>query len=434
MKKTALLTGWIILSGGFLAAQGLYNIMPFDDEPLETLPLKWTVAGSVGYDTNPIPRFSEVPGVDTDSSGYISGFVQANYARKTPQTTWDFWGRAGVTYYFKEPEQTFNLPGGELRQRVDDQVFSSLRGGVNLIHRFTERVRFRSMNYVTYENEPDFDYGLGTDRRQGPYTAYSTDNSVGYRWTPRFGTNTGFRINGVHYHWDDFDRSDYIRYLIYNQFRYRVAPTTVWTSSIRYGAVNNDGFRDASSWFFLVGAEHQVSPTTVAVARVGAQYFQPDNGSDSWSPYVEGMIRSQLSERFSVRGFLRYGLEGNNPGVTTDVMLTPFGVLTTRAVYDERHTFRTGLQGSFVVSPKLTLFGGGAYVHLKYDDLLSAAGPEAAPGDLSEWLLNLNVGGSYEINRNLYVTASYNFDHGGSDSIVNEFDRHRVQVGMQATF
>jgi len=119
---------------------------------------------------------------------------------------------------------------------------------------------------------------------------------------------------------------------------------------------------------------------------------------------------------------MRYGIEGNNRSVSTGL----FEI----SRYDERKTFRLGAQGSYVLSPKVTLFGGGAWVHYKYDELVAGTGPS----DLAEWVINLNIGASYEINPNLYVTTSYNFDKGDSDSITREFDRHRVQVGMQATF
>jgi len=78
-----------------------------------------------------------------------------------------------------------------------------LRAGVNYTNRISERLRFSSRNWVSYELEPDYDFGFATDRRVGQYLNYSTDNSIGYRWSERFGTIAGYRLNGVTF--DDFE-------------------------------------------------------------------------------------------------------------------------------------------------------------------------------------------------------------------------------------
>jgi len=51
------------------SAQGLYNIGLGDDEAGESLPLRWTVGASVGYDDNASPIGSEcVEGDDSMTS------------------------------------------------------------------------------------------------------------------------------------------------------------------------------------------------------------------------------------------------------------------------------------------------------------------------------------------------------------------------------
>ena len=41
MKKIVIASAIGLATGGLLSAQGLYNIMPFDDEPDDSLPLNW---------------------------------------------------------------------------------------------------------------------------------------------------------------------------------------------------------------------------------------------------------------------------------------------------------------------------------------------------------------------------------------------------------
>ncbi|MFP6881868.1 MAG: hypothetical protein VCA34_13010, partial [Roseibacillus sp.] len=179
MKKTVIASALGLAMGGLLSAQGLYNIMPFDGEPTDSFPLSWTVGANVGWDSNASPTFSECPDVDTDDVLYVSAFVQANFVSKTPQTTWDLWGRAGILYYLDEIDQTGGNDPTAADTRVDGDTFPTFRGGLNFVHRVNETLRLRSLNNFTYEQEPDFDYGIATDRRQGSYLRFSSDNSVG---------------------------------------------------------------------------------------------------------------------------------------------------------------------------------------------------------------------------------------------------------------
>ena len=431
MKKTVIASALGLAMGGLLSAQGLYNIMPFDGEPTDSFPLSWTVGANVGWDSNASPTFSECPDVDTDDVLYVSAFVQANFVSKTPQTTWDLWGRAGILYYLDDIDQTGGSDPNAPGTRVDGDSFPTFRGGLNFVHRVNESLRLRSINNFTYEQEPDYDYGLASDRRQGSYLRFSSDNSVGYRWTERFGTNSGYRLSGVTF--DEEDRNDYVRHLFYNQFRYRTAPTTVWTASYRYGSQSNDVGSDSDAHYFLVGAEHEVGPTTVAVIRAGGQHYNIDGGGDGWSPYVEATLRTALSETASVRAFVRYGIEDRNRYIPTH----DCGGDEVLGEYEERKVFRLGAQGSYVVSPKLTAFGGVNVVLIEYDSEVGLGNPFLgleAPGSLSDAIVNFNIGASYEIFDNLFVTGSYNYTNSSSDADIRDSDRHRVQMGVQSAF
>ena len=113
------------------------------------------------------------------------------------------------------------------------------------------------------------------------------------------------------------DNEDYINHTFYNQFRYRTSPTTVLTASYRYAFTDNDRGGDTDSQYFLVGAEHEFSPNTVGVIRVGAQYYSPDRGDSNWGPYLESTLRTRVNEKFGLRAFVYYGLEGRNNNLWT---------------------------------------------------------------------------------------------------------------------
>jgi opacity protein-like surface antigen len=84
------------------------------------------------------------------------------------------------------------------------------------------------------------------------------------------------------------------------------------------------------------------------------------------------------------------------------------------------------------VSPTLTAFAGANVILITYDS--KVLGGSAAPGSLSDAILNFNIGASYEVFDNLFVTGSYNYSNSSSDADIRDYDAHRVQMGVQSAF
>ena len=86
-----------------------------------------------------------------------------------------------------------------MRPSYMDDINTQSRAGISLTHRFSERLRFSSRNFISYELEPDYSYGYASSRQTGAYFFWQTDNSLGFRWTERFATYTGVRLSGTKY-------------------------------------------------------------------------------------------------------------------------------------------------------------------------------------------------------------------------------------------
>ncbi|NRB28187.1 MAG: hypothetical protein HRU37_10970, partial [Roseibacillus sp.] len=56
------------------------------------------------------------------------------------------------------------------------------------------------------------------------------------------------------------------------------------------------------------------------------------------------------------------------------------------------------------------------------------------PGSLDEKIVNFNAGASYEVADNIFVTGSYNFTKSSADADIRDYDRSRVQFGLQSSF
>ena len=111
-----------LLSTLSASAQGLYNV---GSEAQESIPLKWVVGVNTTYDDNISPGSGE----EQDSMS-LNPSVGLSFVNITPQTTWDVYARLGLVYYFDAPSSGNT-----------DDINSQSRIGVNLTHRFSERLR-----------------------------------------------------------------------------------------------------------------------------------------------------------------------------------------------------------------------------------------------------------------------------------------------------
>jgi hypothetical protein len=392
----------------------LYHIQ---DEAQESLPLKWSAGVNFTWDDNVNPT-AVGPGADEDTIS-VNPYVGLSFVSISPQTTWDVYARIGLIYYLDEPTAAGS-----------DDIYTQSRVGVNWTHRVSERLRFSSRNFLSYELEPDYAYGFSTTRQLGEYFYWQTDNSVGYRWTERFATYTGFSLTGLDYD-DNVQNQDRFTWTLYNQFRYQLTPQTVLTADYRYSQTDGDDLSsDYTDHYLLGGIEHRFSPNTILVARVGAQMHESEatGGGDSTSPYLEATVRTQVNEQFSVRGFARYGIEGYDTVRSVGAGLYEF---------DDRQTFRLGASGEYTVSQAVNFFGGLDYIPATFDDGRLVSGPALTPvtaGGLDEDVWNAYLGLSVKFTEMLYGMFSYNYTDSSSDFAGQSYDRNRVNVGLRAEF
>jgi len=411
MKKLSITGTSLISSFGIAAAQGLYDLAP-NDEAQESSPISWSAGLNYNYDDNVTPSaLAGTPGYEEDASS-ISAYLGATLVSITPQSTWDVFARVGANAYIDSPSAA----------GADDMNYQA-RLGVNWAHRVSERLRFSSRNHIALEMEPDYAYGFATDRQLEEYLHYQTDNAVGYRWTERFATYTGFTISGLAYgsaaSADDNDRTTYS---IYQQFRYTATEQTNWTLDYRYSDVAASGSAgDSGNHYILVGVEHRFSPNSVIAVKAGTQIRDVDGGSGATTPYLDLAIRTQVNEQFGVRVFTRYSVED-------------YGTSFTGATYDTNNTLRVGVSADYTLSPRLTLNAGINAILSDLEDGRATVAGGVAPADADTDLINLYLGFSYQVNEGVYVTGSYNWTDSDSDIAGRNYDRNNVSLGLRVLF
>ncbi len=411
MKRTLLagIAGLTVV--GTVNAEGLYYV---GSEAKETLPLKWVVGANLTYDDNVSPI-----AVNTGEALSANPYVGLSFVSTAPQTTLDVFARLGVIYYIDTPDNS----------GVED-TYGQARIEANLVHRFNERLRLVSRNFLAYELEPNYAQGFANNRLSGEYFYWQTDNALGYRWTERLATYTGIQLTGLDYA-SNVSNADRFTATVYNQFRYQLSPQTVLTADYRYAQTTGDSLAsDATDHFILGGIEHRFSPTTILVARGGAQFHQVDSvgASDGTSPYLEFTLDTKINTAFSIRGFLRYGLENYDT-------VRAVSVANSFYEFDSRETLRLGINANYAFSRQLSVFGGIDYIPSQFEDGRRVAGPgPLTRGGLSEDLINAYVGVSVKFTDYLTGDLSYNYTDSSSDLFGATYDRNRVNVGIRAEF
>lgn len=406
MKKN-IITGSIILASiSAASAQGLYDIAP-DYTAKESLPIKWTAGLSFGFDDN----ISPASGVEDDVT-YVHAFVGASLVHITPQTTWSTYATVGGRAYFDAPSNQ------------GDDFVPQVKFDFNINHEVSERLRLTSSNYVAYESEPDYENGFGGSNIGSDYLHYNSKNSVGYRWTERLATYTGFGLRGIVY--EDFNRNNRQTYSLFNNFRYSLSQQDTLTFGYRYAWTDANGRAgNVNSHLITAGLERRLNENSIFKLRAGVQVRDVDGGESTTGPYIEGAIRTQVNERFSLRAFARYSTE-------------EYGTSFLNGTYDENNTFRIGVNANYRVSQPLTLLGGVNYINTSFEEgrtvpdrTTLAAGRLA---DADQDLYNIFVGFSYELNDGVFFNGTYNWTTSDSDIPNRDYDRNRASLGVRVTF
>lgn len=393
---------------GFACAQSLYYQ---GDEAQDSLPVKWTVGGNVIYDNNLIPIAQPgQPGFEEDAWS-VNPYASVSLTNVSPQTTIDFYARVGVIYFLTDSE----VPGA-------DDTFPSARLGFDLIHNLNSRVRFSSRNSFAYEFEPDYAQGFSTPRGLDPYMLWSSDNSVGYRWTERLGSYSGFTIGGLE---SEIDIASRFSWDLYHQMRYQLSKRTVLTGGYRYTQWSGDQ-QDSTNHFITGGFEHRLSPTTIAVVNAGVQLRDVDGAADSGaSPFFECALNSQLNTRASVRAFTRYSVEDFDTVQNIGVNSFQFA---------DQSVLRIGINGTYALTPRLSAFGGLDYINTAFDDGNQLGGGVLTATGLQEDVINVSLGLRATINPAVTGECTINYTDAGSDFAGRDYDRMRLSAGVSYTF
>ena len=404
MKSTRAAFALALTFGAFASmaqGQGLLSIgSNSDDFEQDDIPLNWTVSGYVGYDSN-----INSTDLAEEESLYLQAGVGSQWSGGSRVTRYTLGASASVLYYFED-----------VSVNDDEDLYYSARLQGSVVHRASRRLTLADSFYVTYEYEPNQAIGATVSRRTDQYFYVYNNASLSYAWTRRFSTVANWAFSGIYYEGSDVEDRDTNRFGL--QGRYAWTRNTSLVGEYRFAITEFErGTHDYTSNYVLVGVDHAFSRLTRGNIRAGAEFrdYDRSGSDDDTSPYVEASLVQTLNEGFSLRWAFRYGLEDSELGS-----------------FEKRQSFRTGVTAQYEFDPRLTGTAGITYVQSELEDSRFAG-----VDDGDEDFVGLNLGLSYLLYSNVRVEGGYSFgmlDSGIDAGVSRDFDRHRVWVGMTASF
>jgi len=307
-------------------------------------------------------------------------------------------------------------------KRIGTQNYDiDYHAGFKLNFQVTPRLALALNLRAAYQTEPDFGFGIGFNRRSGNYFYSDNTGTVTYLWAPRFDTATSYSVVAVNF--DDaavgvFE--DRIENTFGNEFRFLIWPTTTIAADYRFQMVSYPHTtRDSTTQFFLGGFDHNFSPRFNISLRGGEEFRSYQAAGDKSGPYFEGTLNYAVGKRTTVSWNNSYGIEDSAVTVNTT-----------------RTTFRSGLQVSQKVTPKIT-----ATLSFNYEHDENEAVTEQFFGftftvspAFRENAFDVGFNLRYAITPHLGIDLGYDRTQIASDIQFREYSRNRYYGGLNFTF
>lgn len=403
----AILPGYRLFAGGqeLAISDDTSQSVPDDSSTAQNLgvgkfaalPFHVSVSVRGGFDDNVLTST-----FDRQSSPFVNVNFALTYNFGSPRMTIDLQTNGGITDYFNEPEG----------------VNYDFNPNVNfsITYKASPRLTLSETTYATYQNQPDFQYNAGLNRRSGAYFFSSNKFAATYRWRPRFSTVTSYTLTILQY--NDATTASFenrFEHTFGNEFRFLVWPTTSVIAEYRLAIFDyENSVRNSISNFFLGGLDHSFSPRFSVSTRAGMEVRSYDNFGTRSDPYFEGTLSYALGPHLSLSWSNRYSIE--EPDVPGS---------------QARTTFRSGLTGAYKVTPRITASLSAFYQHDVNDP--SVVFIFVQPG-FTEDSFSMNLALRYAINHTWGAELGYDFTDVASDIALREYYRNRFYGGVNFTF
>jgi len=401
-------------------------------------------------------------------SAALRGFYDGNYltANKNVEPVE---GSAGIQF---TPSVAANFPmdqtyvGASLtydmrwyEARPDHEVDQSMQFLGKFDHKFSPRYNMNADDMFIYSDEPEVISGGGPTA-----SPIKTDSSVMRNYlnigfnavmTERLGLEVGFHNNWYDYLQDPSDIAtptnpdgigstgallDRVEYMPSVNLRYQVREHWVGFVGYQFGYVDYlssdpiaydlstgqdvpGSIRKSQSHYFYVGSDYALSSQLTAAGRVGAQYidFTDLSDSTSWNPFVDANLAYQYLPGSFLKGGVSYSSFATDLAAPPNNIVTDLNDLTTDqqalVFYGQiSHRISARVTGNLIARAQRSDFQNGVY-----------------DGE-NEWFYMLGAGVEYRFSQHVSAELAYNFDRLDSQVQDRSYSRNRGFFGVRATY
>ena len=383
-----------------MSFSGGYGFLPRTYTPGEgrfALPRVVTIVSvAEGYDDNITTAQSPNKIGSWNTSSQVE--LRTQLAKPRDLLTFDFGGGATVYYY---------RPGSDVDYNANVDLAWA--------HKISPRAQLTAQVNAVYQPQPDFSRAnVPTNNTNGSYFSQFGKVDFSYQWSARFRTVTTYSLNSLFYEDSANKTSNYFANTFGNEFHYLISPRTSLVAEYRYAFTDYPSNSAANSTdnYILGGFDTALTSRFNARLRAGAEIRDYKTTGSSTSPFVETGLVYALGPHTSVEWTNRYGFEESG------------------SAFVSQETYRTGLQFSHGISPRLNLTLGSFFA---YSTQSSTVGPETSASQES---FDINVGLRYIVTRGFSLSTTYDFTkvNGGGGSFGTPYGRNRFTLGAQFTF
>ena len=299
-----------------------------------------------------------------------------------------------------------------LNAGTDDKDVSLTLG---FTHNFSTRLSFRADLYAAYQTEPDFQSNVGPENVRAPHFVTNDIFSVTYRWLPRVSTVTSYTFESVKYEQATPATTavgiaqDRFQHTLAEGLHFNLTSRTILSGEYRFEIIDYDTApRDATIHFALAGLEHHLTEDLSINVLGGPSFrFFKDDGS-TINPYAQ----------------VRIGYRGSNRSLT---WITTYGVeQPTQTLAMGNTTFRTGLNGTYQLTPRIH---STAAVYYHHSDNQGQSGTSSSTAQAQDGL-QFTFGLKYTINKHFALHADYEYTAQNSSGATAGYSRNQYFVGI----
>lgn len=354
----------------------------------------------VGYDDN--IYFQN----DKEGSGYITDILNLTGKFKLS-------GRTDAVLFW-QPEVRYRFDG-------DPKTVSYQDLYANLTHAMSQRTFLTLSDRLRYQMK-DGQSGAGISTADQNYLENDLNGAVDVTLDELslVKVGGGYTIR----RWDDstygvVQGNDFDRYVLNGSYNRQLKQgKTTGVLAVNYVDFQYEGSRGGYQGTSLLGGVDQTfNPNLSGFGRVGATMASVDNASgssDSTSPYLDTGLTYKPSDRTSIDGSMGYSLN-----------------YSPNSVYNAQDEFNLRLGVRHDLTAKINIASSIAYIFSMYDaDYLYST--VLGVTDAEEAFVRFNIRGTYQINRNNFVEAGYEYSDRSTDSVsFTEYDRNTFDIGWR---